>query len=317
MDNSNEALRTNSRLTQFIIWFLFIAAGFSVGVRLGTRRAMNHGLGVDDKLIIGSLVIYLGQCIAISVAVSADVPISNNSNEGSNSFMKGQYASVPLLILVLTLVKWSNSAFIRQLSPKQSYRKSVLVLSTIVGIWLVSATVAGLFQCSLPTPWDITDSSRCINRLSWWTFTVVINVITDIGLVVLYFSIIAKLQLSRTRKASIIMAFSTRLIVVGIALGQLATFLSSKEPMEAVASSLRLPLVLNQAVLSSSVITACVPYMKPFMQSLQTGIHRINNTSAFEDELMHLPRQPLSSHSNDTPLEYQGRLSRTRQIFKG
>ncbi|KAF2963012.1 hypothetical protein GQX73_g10560 [Xylaria multiplex] len=298
MDSANNVPNTNARLTEFIIWFLFIAAVFSVGARLGTKYALAHRLGVDDKLIIGSLIIYLAQCIAITVATSADISTStNDSNEVSSGFMKAQYASVPLLILALALVKWSNSAFIRQLSPKHIYRRVSLALATVVGFWLVSAIVTGLLQCSLPRPWDFTDNSHCINRQAWWAFTVVLNVITDIGLVILYFFIIVELQLSLARKAGIIVAFSTRLLVVGITLVQLATSLDEGDRVE-VSSSLRVPLVLNQAVISSSVIIACVPYLKPFMQALQIGINRVDNTSAFEDELVHFPAPTTSSDSN-------------------
>lgn len=91
-NNAEVSPGVNSRGTQFIIWFLFIVAGFSVVVRLGIKRAMTYGLAADDWLIVGSLIVYLAQSIAISVATSADVVVStstnNSSREDTSSFMK-------------------------------------------------------------------------------------------------------------------------------------------------------------------------------------------------------------------------------------
>lgn len=79
---------------------------------------------------------------------------------------KAEYASIPLLILALAVIKWSNCAFIRKLSPSTYHQMTALTLAVVVGLWLVSSAVAGLLQCALPTPWDTTDAGRCIDRVS-------------------------------------------------------------------------------------------------------------------------------------------------------
>ncbi|KAI1120827.1 hypothetical protein F5Y10DRAFT_289259 [Nemania abortiva] len=304
MDNTESDFRTNSRVMQFIIWFLFIAAGFGVCARLGIKYAMTHALALDDKLIISSLVVYLGQCIAISIAVSTYTTPPSSNAPGEDS-MKAQYASVPLMILALALVKWSNYAFIRQLSPKHQYKRAALALAAVVGLWLVSAALAGLLQCVLPKPWDSSDTSHCINRRAWWAFVVVLNILTDICLVGLYFFIIVGLQVPRTKKTVIIVAFSTRLVVVGIALAQLTASRVSGQQVGITPNS-RLSLALNQAMLGFSVITACIPYLKPFMQGLQAGVNRVDNTSQYEDELIRLPQPPTSSRSSETHWSTRG-----------
>lgn len=35
----------------------------------------------------------------------------------------------------------------------------------VVGLWLATAVLVGLFQCRLPAPWDILDAKKCINRV--------------------------------------------------------------------------------------------------------------------------------------------------------
>lgn len=70
MDPRAEATRDRSRSTFVIIWFLFLAAVFSVGARLGTKYAMARNLAWDDTLMIiaqvrlSPLVPNMGDCSA-------------------------------------------------------------------------------------------------------------------------------------------------------------------------------------------------------------------------------------------------------------
>lgn len=49
-------------------------------------------------------------------------------------------------------------------------------------------------------------------------------------------------------------------------------------------ADLWLPTVLNQATLSASVVTACGPYLRPFMESLETGMARVEQHLAGSQE---------------------------------
>jgi hypothetical protein len=46
-----------------------------------------------------------------------------------------------------------------------------------------------------------------------------------------------------------------------------------------------LPIVCNQLVLSLSFVTACLSYLKPFMESLESGVIRVENVPGSEEEL--------------------------------
>ncbi|KAI0977178.1 hypothetical protein F4678DRAFT_412104 [Xylaria arbuscula] len=279
-DNLELDIRKRGLVAQFVIWFLFIASVFSVCARMGTKFVMRRAFGLDDVLILTGQLFYVAQCATISKAVStAFNPNSSTiSGETLTLFLKLDYASISFLILALALVKWSAHEVVRQLSPVSYHHRTAASLSILVGLWLVTAIGANLFQCALPKPWDYVHSSRCIDRKAWWTYVTVVNLLTELILVGLYIIMFGNLRMSLPRKAAIIAAFSTRLVVVGITSVQLAVFRSSTQDPVHVQGSW-LILALNQGIISSSVITACIPHLKPFMQNLQSGVMQVGHTS--------------------------------------
>ncbi|KAI3327525.1 hypothetical protein HD806DRAFT_325633 [Xylariaceae sp. AK1471] len=275
-----------STVFQILLWFLFVVAILSVGARLGTKYAMTRKLSWDDWLMLAAQSTYLAQCISISLGASQGLGKPENSlGEGAlEKFLQAEYASFVFQLIALALIKWSISAFIQQLSPSTTHQRLDWVLRIVVGLWLMSAVLTSLFQCALPTPWDYIHGSQCVDRRAWWIYVVVVNIVTELFIVTLYFLIIANLRMSLARRSVILLVFSSRLLIVGIAIAQLLVFLDAF-PSSDLTSDLWLPTVLNQAVLSASVVTACGPYLRHFMESLESGIVRVENLPGSEEEL--------------------------------
>ncbi|KAI1173357.1 hypothetical protein F4777DRAFT_558196 [Nemania sp. FL0916] len=271
---------------QLITWFLFVVAVLSVSTRLATQYAMTSRLPREDFLMLGSLAAYLAQCILISKAAASGLGRASASlTPGSiDNTIKSEYASVPFFILTLALVKLSIYFAVIHLSPNRLHRRINLVLGVITALWYVPATFSSIFQCAIPTPWDYIHGTHCIDRRSWWAFVMVLNVITDLGVVALYILILWKLHISPARKATLMTVFSTRVLVVVAAILQLYEFYNAT-PSDNVTSALYLPVALKQAVLALSITTACIPYLKPFMNSLEAGVVRIENVPGSEEEL--------------------------------
>lgn len=73
--------------------------------------------------------------------------------------------------------------------------------------------------------------------------------------------------------------------MVGAAIAQLVVYWNTYHDDNA-SLTLYLPTVLNQVVLCSSVVTACLPYLKPLMVSLESGIVRVPDEA---EELAYMP----------------------------
>ena len=67
------------------------------------------------------------------------------------------------------------------------------------------------FQCSLPHTWN-TFGGKCIDLRAFWTYVDVMNVVTDLPLVILPAMIISKLHADTSRKAIVICCFAARVL---------------------------------------------------------------------------------------------------------
>ncbi|KAK7911823.1 hypothetical protein PG985_014304 [Apiospora marii] len=261
----------------------------------GGRDEGDPWAGTDQSL---DQTIYLGECIATSFGASAGLgrPWASLSKESQDTFLKvryadiararsikTEYASTILLILSLAIVKWSILVFIKRLSQNIVTPRTRRSVSAFVGLWFVTATITSIFQCAIPTPWDYVNGHRCLDRRAWWAYVSVVNVLTELCIAGLYLLVMYKVQISRSKKVVVLSLFLTRLLVVAAAIAQLVTFFQVR-PNSDLTLSLKTPVLLNQTTLSVSVITACVPYFKPFMESINSEfVIRVPSIGRSED----------------------------------
>ncbi|KAK2750743.1 hypothetical protein FQN57_002816 [Myotisia sp. PD_48] len=253
------------------------------------KYSLIHKLVWDDKFILVAQGLFLIQCGLTSLAASRGLgqSLDNLSRDSINGFLKAEYASVPFLLLTFAFVKWSIAMFIKQLSPNSFHQSINLGLSLMVGLWLLVGILVSLFQCAMPTPWDYISGSNCVDRRGWWTFIALGNVITDIGIVALYFLIIWKLQMPRLKKIFVLTILSSRLLVVGAAIAQLGVFWNHTymNHNTNAARNAWVPVIINQVVICLSIVTACLPYLKTFMESLESGVTRVGIIPSSEEDL--------------------------------
>ncbi|KAI0397207.1 hypothetical protein F5Y17DRAFT_464831 [Xylariaceae sp. FL0594] len=207
--------------------------------------------------------VYLAQSVAISLAALHGLgkPMNSLSKDEISGFLKAEYASFVFQLIALALVKWSILAFLQQLSPDARNRRLVRLLRIAVVLWQVPAVLAGLFQGDLPTPWDYVYGRQKLDRGEVYIFTLEANAEEN--------------NIHR---------------VIGFAIAQLVVFLDDAFPTSDVTAGAWLPTVLNQAVLSASVVTACAPYLRPLVESLESGIVRVDNLPGVEEEEEELSR---------------------------
>ncbi|KAI1453205.1 hypothetical protein F4805DRAFT_478720 [Annulohypoxylon moriforme] len=291
----DEANSETSHVAQVAIWFLFITSILVGAARLGTRYAMTSTLAWDDRIMILSMVAYLSQCIAASEMASNGLgqSLSSLSEVSIDQFLKAGYANIPLLILTLALVKWSNLAFIKQLSTRTFDHRTNFGLGLLVGLWFLSGIIVSLFQSPMPSPWAYNNDDGSIDRRAWWTFLSVMNMLTDVGIIATYCSLMARLQISLIKRGILFGIFLTRILVIVATGGQLAAFWVAYGDPD-ISRSERVPVICNQAVVCLSVISSCLPYLRPFMESLQSGVGRIENIGS-EDELADSRPTPQSN----------------------
>ncbi|KAJ4262909.1 hypothetical protein NW762_006522 [Fusarium torreyae] len=234
-----------------------VIAILSAITRLVTRLATIRTLKTDDIFVAASTIVAIAQSIAvITQGANGMGKLHGSSNSQISTIMKAQYASDALFILVLLLAKISATRTIWGMAPRKR-RKMILATEGLIGAWAISSIVASFFQCSLPEPWDYING-QCFNRPAFWAYIDAMNIITDLAITLILVQLFIHLKTSTAKKTLVIGVFGSRMLYRAI---------ESKNPM----FDMWKPTVIVQIIQCMSVMATCIPYLKPFLDSLESG----------------------------------------------
>jgi hypothetical protein len=119
-------------------------------------------------------------------------------------------------------------------------------------------------------------------QIAFWDTIGALDILIDVAITGLPILIVRHLQLPLSKKAAVVSAFSFRLLAIGMTVFRLATLPpslrknASRTNAFATGSSdltmtAFLPTIATLLATFASVFVACVPHLRPFMDSLQAG----------------------------------------------
>ncbi|KAL8930816.1 MAG: hypothetical protein Q9208_000357 [Pyrenodesmia sp. 3 TL-2023] len=262
-------------LVNYLNWFFVISAFLAVFTRIYIRYAAVRQVRSDDLAIVVAMLLAVGHSISTSLQVGNGLGrhIDTISSRSIVRFQKSFFASEFLYIATLSAVKISICLCLNALAPIKWQRNVILALEAFIGLWVLSSIFVVAFRCQLPQTWRFIDG-KCIDIYGFWTYYHVVNILTDAALIVLPCLFLSHLQVEMKRKMLIIGCFVARIIVIAITIVQIyylrTQAASSRDPTY----DLWIVSLLGVVVCSLSLITACIPYLKPFLEALETGMIR-------------------------------------------
>ncbi|KAK5987046.1 hypothetical protein PT974_11162 [Cladobotryum mycophilum] len=262
----------NESILVAILTCMFLASVVCVVItRLLTKLAMVRVLKIDDYLVILATLLAGAQSAAVLVQCSNGLgkQVDTLSERQISIFLKFEYAANVLFVASLLFAKLSVGAAIKTLLMPPERRKMVLAVEVCVLLWAVSAIMTFLFQCKLPTPWDHVKGA-CINRIAFWTYFSVGNIVTDLGLIAVMAHAVRHIQLSWSKMAMVVVVFGSRILVVPAVICQVYFSYKGFHSGDITFGTWK-STVLIQVVQCLSLTTACVPYFKKFFESLISG----------------------------------------------
>ena len=138
-------------------------------------------------------------------------PTKATSHSSIEHFQKELFASNILYVAIVTLIKISVCLYLTGLTPVRLQKTIVLVVGSFIIAWGASAIIVLGFQCDLPHTWDAL-GGKCINHLTFWTYVNVMNIVTDLPLIILPALIVSRLHADTGRKAIVIACFASRIL---------------------------------------------------------------------------------------------------------
>ncbi|KAJ5313523.1 Cyanide hydratase [Penicillium atrosanguineum] len=263
-----------------LTFFMLVTSILSVLTRLGTKYFMVRKWGLDDFMSIGAMVTCLGQSIAVSMATKSGLGqhLISLSDGERVSMMKAQYAANILFVTSMACSKLALVMFIRSLTPASLDRRFALGLGVFILLW----TIAGGFHSGIPmlctrylglSAWEMLPLG-----VAWWNYLGITNILSEIGIVAQALLVILRIQADFHKKAVLASVFLLRVAVVIAIICQLA-YAHENESTTDPSWDTWTVAISTQMVQSLSIVTACSPQFKPFLDSLRSSGMSLGDSS--------------------------------------
>ena len=207
------------------------------------------------------------------VAHGLGSPLGTISHSDYILFEKAGYASFFLYLLAICTTKLTTLTLLYNLTPQRSHRRPIVITGAFILIWGIATIFANAFQCSMPHPYLYTSSTKCFSQTGFWYATGIIDILTDVVLMMLPVMVIAKLQLPLNKKAAIAFAFSFRLATIACTafrLSQVSLALHRSQHYDPTFNNW-LFTVATQLEIFAGIFATAIPHLRPFIESIQSG----------------------------------------------
>jgi hypothetical protein len=110
--------------------------------------------------------------------------------------------------MAVALNKISILLLYLRIMPQNMYRISIFVLLTLVGLFCLSTTIAGVFQCvPVAKAWHKSMDGHCYNLVEAWYTNAVFSIVTDFVILMLPMHMVYKLHRDKREKVLLYFIF--------------------------------------------------------------------------------------------------------------
>ncbi|KAF1960760.1 hypothetical protein CC80DRAFT_544155 [Byssothecium circinans] len=257
-----------------VTWILLITEALAVLTRLVTKRALKRRIDVDDAFVVAALLASIGSGIAVTVqtenGLGRDIAVLTEAQIAT--YEKAEYANKLLYIATLALAKLSIISLLMILTASDLHRILGIGLTVLIALWGIVSEFVAAFQCGTTQPWRfIGMETRCLSMLAFWRSVGALNMATDLCLIMFPVHVICTLQMSLGKKITILGFFGARsldIIATAIHISYVPAF-DSPNPTRALWKWT----LLAQIIECITILTSCVPYLRPLLESLPSGLY--------------------------------------------
>ena len=146
----------------------------------------------------------------------------------------------------------------------------MLIVGGVIVAWAVASIIASAFQCSLPNPYLIT-TNECVSQAGFWDAVGVIGILGDLALMCFPVWLVYNLQLATQKKIAVCFAFSFRTLAIACTIWRISQMHKFFDRSTDLTFESWVPTIATILEVFFSVFAACVPHLRPFMESIQAG----------------------------------------------
>ncbi|KAF2009648.1 hypothetical protein BU24DRAFT_401550 [Aaosphaeria arxii CBS 175.79] len=265
-DDKSTAIRITTWATLGVLIIMFLA-------RQTIKYSVVRKAGIDDLCILFATIFAIGLSVTNLILAADGLGRSEIlTNKRANALMKAYYASDFLYILALCFAKLTLITFFCSIVVQRKERRIIQGFGIFITAWSLASLVAVAFQCGLPRPWEVM-TLHCYNRGVFWIIYCIIDMTSEVGLVMLSVNLVAYLKVKFSRKVIVVACFAPRILVIAAALARLIYFFPIT-PHDNPEFNLWVPVICTQIQVCLSISTACVPYVKCIFEGIEDSRKR-------------------------------------------
>ncbi|KAL6706409.1 hypothetical protein ACN47E_005515 [Coniothyrium glycines] len=205
-----------------VAWFLACLLALCTVSRI-FRRLRSSSLRSlplsDDAIAITASLCALGSTVIISTAVESGLGKRKCllSSEDLEQVQVQVFVSTILFALSISISKCSILLLLHKMAQNTVQRVCVVAVGVLVLLWVTAVMAGVVFQCEMPTPWEIW-TGKCIPVLPFWTTATAIDIVVDTVMFLLSIYIVWSLHVDYRQKtrASLLLSFRLFLVVASI-----------------------------------------------------------------------------------------------------
>jgi len=185
-----------------------------------------------------------------------------------------------LLVVSQAFAKACVTQFVLALRPQRKIVWLCRGIIAAISLWVITGIGAFAGQCHSPKPW-LTAPGRCVNQRALQLYIGIMNIATDVALVVVPIYMVS--LLSNIARLPVIALFSIRIVVPVFSVLSLvwlpSPFSTSDLTWDIVTFTIWLQVVLNL-----SIITACIPSLRPLLNAFGSGATALGIAPIYEGD---------------------------------
>ncbi|PLB48122.1 hypothetical protein P170DRAFT_360728 [Aspergillus steynii IBT 23096] len=276
-----------------------VLAFVAVCLRILARLERKQKLWWDDWMILWSMAWNLVVVGFIFTMVHEGMGLHANTLPPNNVVMIAKYLVVAEILYVFNLV-WTKLSILLmyyRIFHFPYFKLWAYIIGTFVICWVICITFLFVFICvPVEKLWYPYLEGRCISQVGTWIANAVSTIVTDLIILFLPLPQVWSLQLRRSEKLAVTLAFGLGFFVVFASAYRFSVLFSYTM---ADSSYTLAPTVAWTAIeMSAGIISACLPTLRPALQAAARLLHIQGTMPA----LLRSRSVPFSKGSQSDPI---------------
>lgn len=242
-------------------------AFISVALRIIARRIRKMPLGLDDYLIVGSMiqlflvVVFCALMVHFGMGLHADTLPTNNVVLVAKFLLVAEI----LYAINLAITKISILTMYYRIFPVGHFKMLAYAIGGFCIAWVITIIFVFIFICvPVQKVWYVDLPGHCVNQVATWCSNAASTIATDIAILVLPMPRVWKLNMSKIQRIGLTIAFGLGFFVVFASVYRFTVLFGYNQTD----STYTLTNVVAWTIIEIAVgiISACLPTLRPLVK---------------------------------------------------